>query len=186
MAGSIRKECTPSITLRNLYGTPATDRRIKSRVSSRRANFHFAEFKDYSFYDPLRDEKGTSRKKRVDLGEQTTDAEGKAPSRSATRALRRRDLRDDVLRGRLRSEGGRSVHADNSSSSPRLPYVVGYKADGDSNYINAETARTVDLIAVDPASKKSRLENVQLDLIEQSYVSSWRRRTTAITPTNPS
>ncbi len=50
------KEMKASIALANLYGTPASDRRIKSKVELSPASFSFPEFKEYSFYDPLLDE----------------------------------------------------------------------------------------------------------------------------------
>ncbi|MDB6151962.1 MAG: Alpha-2-macroglobulin, partial [Chthoniobacteraceae bacterium] len=52
-----------------------------------------------------------------------------------------------------------------------LPYVVGYKGDGDLNYIPMGNPRTVDWIAIDPALKKIALENLECRLVEHSFVS---------------
>ncbi|HEY2615008.1 MAG TPA: MG2 domain-containing protein, partial [Chthoniobacterales bacterium] len=72
------KEMRAAIALANLYGTPATDRRVKSRVELSPADFSFPEFRDYSFYDSLFDEKKERQHETVDLGEQTTNADGAA------------------------------------------------------------------------------------------------------------
>ena len=61
-------------------------------------------------------------------------------------------------------EGGRSVTGQASALVSALPYVVGYKADGDLNYINANTPRAVDLLAVDPQLNRIAVENVTLDV----------------------
>ena len=68
-------------------------------------------------------------------------------------------------------EGGRSITGQASALVSALPYVVGYKADGDLNYINASTPRAVDLLAVDPQLNRIALQNVTLDVIAQEYVS---------------
>src|SRR6202043_1532762 len=72
------REMKASIVLANLYGTPASDRRVKSRVELSPAAFSFDDFKDYSFYDPQLDEKKERQSEMIDLGEQNTDADGKA------------------------------------------------------------------------------------------------------------
>lgn len=165
------REMKASITLANLYGTPASDRRIKSRVELSPAAFSFAEFKDYSFYDPLLDEKKERQAETVDLGEQNTDAEGKTELdlqldrfADATYSMR---LFAEAFEG----EGGRSVTGQASALVSSLPYVVGYQSDGDLKYINASTPRAVDLVAVDSKLNKIQLENVTLSVIAQEYVS---------------
>ncbi len=77
-AGSIRRTSGAHVTLQNLYGTPASDRRITSQMELSPAAFHFAEYNDYVFCDPLRDAKRESRSQTVDLGETKTDAAGQA------------------------------------------------------------------------------------------------------------
>jgi alpha-2-macroglobulin len=165
------KEMKASIALANLYGTPASDRRIKSRVELSPASFSFPEFKDYSFYDPLLDEKAERQAESVDLGEQNTNEAGHAELElqldrfaDATYSMR-------FFAEAFEGEGGRSVTGQASALVSALPYVVGYKSDGDLRYINASTPRAVDLLAVDPQLNKIPLENVTLNVIAQEYVS---------------
>src|SRR4029450_9353940 len=67
-------------------------------------------------------------------------------------------------------EGGRSVTGDVSALVSALPYVIGYKADGDLRYIEMNKPRGVDLVAVDPQLNRIAIENVTLNLIVQEYV----------------
>ncbi|PYJ84837.1 MAG: alpha-2-macroglobulin, partial [Verrucomicrobia bacterium] len=165
------REMKASIALANLYGTPASDRKIKSRVELSPASFSFDQFKDYSFYDPQLDEKKDRQSETVDLGEQNTDADGKTELdlqldrfADATYSMR-------FFAEAFEGEGGRSITGQASALVSSLPYVVGYKSDGDLKYINATTPRAVDLVAVDSKLNKIALENLTLNVIAQEYVS---------------
>ncbi|HEX4631937.1 MAG TPA: alpha-2-macroglobulin [Chthoniobacterales bacterium] len=165
------REMKASIALANLYGTPASDRRVKSRVELWPASFSFEEFKDYSFFDPMLDEKKVRGSETVDLGEQNTDADGKTDLdlqldrfADATYSMR-------FFAEAFEGEGGRSITGQASQLVSSLPYVVGYKSDGDLNYINASTPRAVDLLAVDSKLDKIALDDLTLTVIAQEYVS---------------
>src|SRR4051812_7880144 len=160
-----------AITLANLYGTPASDRKIKSKVELSPAAFSFDEFKDYSFYDALLDDNKVRQSETVDLGEKNTDADGKTELdlqldrfADATYSMR-------FFAEAFEGEGGRSITGQASALVSSLPYVVGYKSDGDLNYVNASTPRAVDLIAVDSKLNKIPLDEVTLSVIAQEYVS---------------
>jgi uncharacterized protein YfaS (alpha-2-macroglobulin family) len=165
------RDMKAAITLANLYGTPASDRRIKSKVELSPAAFSFSEFKDYSFFDPTLDDNKVRQPDTVDLGEKNTDADGKTELdlqldrfADATYSMR-------FFAEAFEGEGGRSITGQASALVSSLPYVVGYKSDGDLKYINASTPRAVDLLAVDPQLNKIALENVTLNVIAQEYVS---------------
>ncbi|MFL6590795.1 MAG: alpha-2-macroglobulin [Chthoniobacterales bacterium] len=165
------RDMKAAITLANLYGMPASDRRVKSRVELSPAAFSFDAFKDYSFYDALLDENKVRQFETVDLGEKNTDADGKTDLdlqldrfADATYSMR-------FFAEAFEAEGGRSITGQASTLVSSLPYVVGYKSDGDLKYINASTPRAVDLIAVDSHLNKIALDNVTLNIIAQEYVS---------------
>lgn len=165
------KDVTAAITLRNLYGTPATGRRIKSHVVLSPAGFHFDEYAGYTFYDRLRGEHEERTRHKEDLGEQTTDDEGVATVRlnlerfaGATYALR------FAVEG-FEADGGRSVATGNSALVSDQPYVVGAKPEGDFGYIQMGTPRSVDWIALDPTLKKIAIDNLECRLTERVFVS---------------
>ncbi|MGH7981790.1 MAG: alpha-2-macroglobulin family protein [Candidatus Udaeobacter sp.] len=165
------KEMHASVTLANLYGTPATDRRVTGKVELAPAAFSFPEFRDFTFFDPLFDENKYRQEQTVDLGEQKTDGEGHADFdlqlerfADATYAMR-------FIAEGFEGEGGRSVTGDVTALVSALPYVIGYKADGDLRYIEMNKPRGVDLVAVDPQLDRIAIENITLNLIAQEYVS---------------
>jgi uncharacterized protein YfaS (alpha-2-macroglobulin family) len=165
------KEMRASIALANLYGTPATDRRVKSHVELSPSGFSFPEFRDYSFYDSLFDDKKVQQHETVDLGEQQTNAEGRADFDLQLDRFANATYSMQFFAEAFEGEGGRSITGQASVLVSALPYVVGYKSDGNLSYINANTPRAVDLLAVDPQLKRIAIENVTLDVIAQENVS---------------
>jgi uncharacterized protein YfaS (alpha-2-macroglobulin family) len=165
------KEMHAFVALANLYGTPATDRRVTGKVELAPAAFSFPEFRDFTFFDPLFDENKSRTEQTVDLGEQKTDGEGRTDFdlqlerfADATYAMR-------FIAEGFEGEGGRSVTGDVSALVSALPYVIGYKADGDLRYIEMNKPRGIDLVAVDPQLNRIAIENITLNLIAQEYVS---------------
>ena len=96
------KEMRASIALANLYGTPASDRRIKSqRRAFARAVSRFANSgTTASTIRCATRRRAAARNGRSRRAERRTPR-ARAELRSATRTIRRRDLRDAVLRRRL-------------------------------------------------------------------------------------
>src|SRR5439155_17446164 len=72
------KQMRASILLANLYGTPATDRRITAKIELSPTGFSFPEFRAFIFCDPTFDEKKERRPQSVELGEKKTDNDGHA------------------------------------------------------------------------------------------------------------
>lgn len=165
------KEMHASVALANLYGTPATGRRVTGKVELTPAAFSFPEFREFIFFDPLLGGKKYRSEQEVDLGEKRTDDAGHVDFdlqlerfADATYAMR-------FIAEGFEGEAGRSVTGDVSALVSALPYVIGYKADGDLRYIDMKKPRAVDLVAVDPQLNRIAIENVTLNLIVEEYVS---------------
>ena len=112
-----------------------------------------------------------SKSKQSISAKQKTDGEGHADFdlqlerfADATYAMR-------FIAEGFEGEGGRSVMGDVGALVSALPYVIGYKADGDLRYIDMNKPRAIDLVAVDPQLNRIAIENVTLNLIVQEYVS---------------
>ncbi|MEY2555843.1 MAG: alpha-2-macroglobulin, partial [Verrucomicrobiota bacterium] len=165
------KEMRASVALANLYGTPATDRRVVARLELRPTAFSFPEFRDYTFFDPLFDPKKERQEQTIELGENKTDGAGQTQFdlqlerfADATYSMR------FVAEG-FEAEGGRSVTDTTTTLISALPYVIGCKADGDLRYIDTKKPRVVDLVAVDAQLNRIALANVTANVIAQEYVS---------------
>ena len=116
--------------------------------------FHFAQFKDYTFHDPLREDRKTPEPQSVDLGEKTTDAEGKATVDLDLERFADSTYEMTLTTEGFEAEGGRSVTAYNSLLVSALPRVIGYKADCELNYVPKDSPHFIDFIAIDPALQK--------------------------------
>jgi len=160
-----------TIALANLYGTPASDRRVTGKVELEPAAFSFSEFPDFTFFDPLIDEKKTRSEQTSDLGEQKTDNDGRADFDLQLERFADSTYAMRFIAEGFEGEGGHSVTSYVSALVSALPYVIGYKPDGDLRYIDMKKARAVDLIAIDPQLNKIAVENVTLNVVTQEYVS---------------
>lgn len=165
------KDTSARVTLANLYGTPATGRRLTARLELRPTGFCFPDFPGYLFFDPQSDPKKEREDQTIALGEKNTDEVGQANFdlqlerfANATYAML------FVVEG-FEAEGGRSVTATNDALISTLPYVIGSKPDGDLRYIAMNKTRGVELIAVDSQLKRIALANATINIIAQEYVS---------------
>ncbi|MBA3962859.1 MAG: alpha-2-macroglobulin [Chthoniobacterales bacterium] len=165
------KDVQAFVTLRNLYGTPASARRVASKLELSPANFSFSEFKDYSFHDPLRDDQKEHTTQTVDLGDLTTNDEGKVTVPLNLERFADATYEMNFSTEGFEADGGRSVHAYNSLLVSALPRVIGYKPDAPLDYLQKNSAHTIDFIAVDRGLNKVATENLKFDLIERTYVS---------------
>jgi len=165
------KDMHASVTLANLYGTPASDRRITGRVELAPAAFSFPEFRDFIFFDPLVDEKKPRHDETIDLGEKKTDGNGHSEFDLQLERFADATYSMQFVAEGFESEGGRSVTSDATALVSALPYVIGCKTNGDLHYIEAKKPRTIELIALDPQLNRIAIQNITLNVIAQEYVS---------------
>src|SRR5207244_3497364 len=107
----------------------------------------------------------------VDLSEKKTDDAGHVDFDLQMERFADATYQMQFIAEGFEGEGGRSVTGDVGALVSALPYVIGYKADGDLRYIEMSKPRGVDLVAVDPQLNRIAIENVTLNLIAQEYVS---------------
>ncbi len=165
-----------AITLQNLYGTPATERRIKAHLNLSPTGFSFDAFPGFSFYDRLLDREHDPKYQEVDLGDQTTDAKGETTFDLNLERFSNATYAMSFYAEGFEADGGRSVNAQNRALVSPLPYLVGSKADGDLGYIALGTLRTAQFIAINPALKPIALSGLHFHLIEHTYVSVLTKR----------
>lgn len=146
------------INLQNLFGTPASDRRITAKLSLLPVFPAFPSYRSYKFYDPQRTKKGFDE----DLPEMKTDSQGNAEI----------DLRLDrfvsatyrlhlVVQG-FEPDGGRSISAEKTQIVSSLTYLIGVKT--------RDSIRSVHIIAIDSQAKKIDVDNLKQVLIERRYL----------------
>jgi uncharacterized protein YfaS (alpha-2-macroglobulin family) len=164
------------VRLENLFGTPAQERNVEARFSLEPTGFHFRDYADYRFEDPLADpEKGLQSVARG-LDMIKTDADGMArfelPLEEYVQGTYR--LRFDAEG--FEQGGGRSVSASSSTLLSPLASLVGYKADGKLGYINQDSERKLSFVAIDSDLNQISREALRLQLIERRHVSTLVRQ----------
>lgn len=160
-------ELQANIDVQNLFGTPAQDRRVTSKLTLRPMYPSFDAFPDYAFYENRQNSDGFE----TNLEDRTTDEKG-----TANIPLDLKSYADATYQLQLLSEafvagGGRSVSATARVLVSPYDYLIGVKPDGDLGYINRGAVRHLNVIAVDPTLKQIALPALKVALIEQKYIS---------------
>ncbi len=165
------KEMRAEVMLANLYGTPATDRKVTAQLELTPSAFSFSDFPGYVFFDPLFDEKKERHEQTIELGENKTDAGGQTEFDLQLERFADATYSMRFIAEGFEAEGGRSVTGTMDALVSALPYVIGCKADGELRYVEMNKPRAVDLVAVDPQLKRIALANVTANVIAQEHVS---------------
>jgi uncharacterized protein YfaS (alpha-2-macroglobulin family) len=155
------------INAQNLFGTPATDRRVETAMTLSPAYPAFRSHPDFSFYDPQRAKESYSDT----LPEAKTDANGDATIDLNLKRYGRATYRLSLLGKVFEPEGGRSVTAEASVLVSELPYLVGVKNDGDLGFVSRGSKRISQVITIDPQAKRVATEGLTLQLVERKVVS---------------
>lgn len=161
------KDLKANINVQNLFGTAAENRRVSANMTLSPAYPAFSAYKDFMFYDPLRAKEGYNEK----LSDATTNAEGIAEFKLGLEKYAKATYRLHILAQAYEIGSGRSVSAEVAALISELPYLVGFKADGDFNYVSKSSKREVSLIAVNSTLQKIAVEGLNLHLVERKYVS---------------
>ncbi|MGC6389041.1 alpha-2-macroglobulin family protein [Ewingella sp. S1.OA.A_B6] len=160
-------ELKANIDVQNLFGTPAQERRVTSKLTLRPMYPSFDQFPDYLFYENRTNSDGFE----TELQDQTTDVEGKAAIPLDLKSYADATYQLQLLSEAFTAGSGRSVAATARVLVSPYDYLVGVKADGDLGYINKGAERHLNLIAVNPSLEKVALPDLTLSLIEQKYIS---------------
>lgn len=155
------------VNVLNLFGTPATNRRVEAVLTLSPAYPAFRSYPQYSFTDPSRAKETFSDK----LGEKQTDEQGIAEFDLGLQRYQQATYHLHFLANAFEPEGGRNVSAEAATLVSDRPYLVGHKADGDLGYIDLNTARHVSFIAIDPKAKKTAVGDLHLVRVERKVVS---------------
>jgi len=161
------KDLKARVSLQNLFGTPATERRVRALLELSPTLPSFSKFRDYRFSDPLHAKESVSDH----LPDEETDENGEAEfdlnlSRFAAATYRLRFLANGY-----ESEGGRSVAAETQVTVSPMEFLVGWKPDGDLHYVNKGSERSVQLIAVGPQATRVAASGLRALILERKYLS---------------
>ena len=156
-----------NIALQNLFGTPADARRVTATMTLQPALPSFPQWRDYQFHDPQYTKEGFTEP----LPEAKTNDKGEAEFDLNLARYAKATYRLHVVTQGFEADGGRGVSAEAATLVSSMPFLVGYKADGDLNYVSRGAKRGVELIAIDPSAKKTAAKELKLIHVERKFVS---------------
>ncbi|NRB39920.1 MAG: alpha-2-macroglobulin family protein, partial [Pseudomonadales bacterium] len=162
---------TARVSLKNLFGTAAQDRKMQARLTIQPHHFRFIAYEDYTFTDTFFDKNQKPLSVNRLLSDSRTDADGIVEFDLDVSQFKQGTYRLSFTVEGFDQAGGRSVIAANSAFISPLSILVGYKSDGKLDYINAKSKRQITFIAIDQNLKKKTAENLSLRLIEIQSVS---------------
>ncbi|MGI5309536.1 alpha-2-macroglobulin [Rheinheimera sp. WS51] len=159
------------IQLDNLFGTPAQQRLVSAKFELVPSRFNFEEFPDFKFVS-LQQSDSARERIQENLVDQETDANGQANFSLPLEQYSGGTYRLVFEAEGFDSGGGRSVQLMQTALISPLSQLVGYKADGDLNYLKKQQARKVDFIAINNQLVQQSLPDLALKLIVKRAVSS--------------
>ncbi len=161
------KDLKGRVNAQNLFGTPAENRRVEASMTLQPAWPVFRSFVDYQFYDPQRAKEGFTD----ELPSAQTDANGEAEVDLKLQRFARATYRLSLLAKVFEPEGGRNVAAEVNALVSEQPFLIGVKHDGDLGFVSRGSERFSNLIAIDPAAKKTAVQGLNLQFVERKVVS---------------
>ncbi len=160
------------VRLRNLYGAPAGDRRLRGQLSVSPARLSFPGYEDFTFHDAMPYQGSALR---IDLNEVRTDAEGKSVLPLPLEKLRGGTLSCSLLVEGFEPGGGRAVTKRQSFLVSPLKAVLGYRPAGagcNLDFIPRGSATTLEFVALDSSLKRTDPGELTFSVAERHYVTS--------------
>jgi uncharacterized protein YfaS (alpha-2-macroglobulin family) len=147
---AISKTLINDVTLSNLFGVPAQGRKVTSQLSLRPIPFSFDKFKDVQFYTPKIKDVATDGLQSIKetLKAQTSNADGQVSIEIDLRRFTKGTYSLNLQTKGFEASGGRSVGTSARLLYSPASYLVGFTADGKLDYINLNSERNLELIAI--------------------------------------
>lgn len=155
------------VSVQNLFGTPAQERRIDASLTLTPAFPAFRSYRQYHFFDPQRAKEGYAEP----LGNATTNDKGEAEFALDLGKYGTASYQLYFLAKAFEAEGGRSVAAEAVALVSSQDYLIGSKAEGNLDFIARHAKIGANLIAIDAYAKKIAADGLKVILIERRYVS---------------
>ena len=167
---------TAAVSLRNLFGTPATERRITTHATLTPSEYSFDDFAGYKFTTNFIHGTGLSdntiRRTQTfaaDMPDAITNENGNANINI--------DFNRDIPYGTytltlningFESGSGKSVQTNIATRVSNVPYVVGWRATGgDLSYIKTNTPQKIHLIALGSDATQIDVKNLTMQLMRR-------------------
>ena len=156
-----------TVTAENLFGTPAQKRKVEGSLVLRPSTPDFPAYPGYRFHDPQLAKDGYDEK----LGDQVTDAAGKAVFRVDLSRYARATYRLNLLVRAFEPGSGRNVAAQAGVLVSSNDFLVGIKAADGLDFVKRDQPRSVRLLAIGPDGKPRAVDGLHAVVVEKRFVS---------------
>ena len=153
------------VSLWNLYGAPAANRKISAKVLLVPQKVQFSKYPEYVFIDPLMDPKKPVKVFTESLADMKTNSKGEAEFDLNLERFEKATYQLTFFAEGFEADGGRSVTSQTQTLVSPLPYFVGYKPDGDLSFIKQNSARAINYIAVNPELNTNEVKDLRIQLV---------------------
>lgn len=165
-----------TVNLQTLFGIAAEKRRVKAKLTLDPSSFAFAKYPDFTFHNRLEKEKSDEQEEagagqEIELGEQMTNEKGDAEFNLALERFSDGVFSMEFFAEAFEPDGGRSVRGAQTMLIAPLPYVVGWKADGDLGYIGMDAPRALKLLALAPDLNPLAVADLKQRIIQIRHAS---------------
>jgi uncharacterized protein YfaS (alpha-2-macroglobulin family) len=154
--------------VQTLFGIAATDRRMTAKLRIAPGSPVFEQWPGWTFGLPKHER---FEPREVELGETKTDENGHAKFPLPLEAYAAPLLRVSVDLEAFEADGGRGVRGALGTLVSRQPFLIGYKADGDFDFVPRDVARTFQITAIGPDAKPVAAPGLKRVLIETRHAS---------------
>ncbi|OCH98570.1 alpha-2-macroglobulin [Legionella jamestowniensis] len=156
---------TAKVQLWNLYGAPATERRVAGKLLLSPKRVEFKKYPQFIFHDPLVDPSKPAKIFTDTLPDTKTNDQGEAAFNLNLERFDKATYELTFFAEGFEAESGRSVTTQSTALVSPLPFFIGYKPDGDLKYIKQDSQRGVRFIAVNPQLNQQSVSDLKLQLV---------------------
>ncbi len=168
-------ELAAKISLENLFGAAAGDRRVTGIMHLDAVDFLFSTWPDYQFYNSTHSKSYSIAGQKVELGEVKTSAEGLAEMPLDLAKFDDVNMSVSLNLEAFENDGGHGVREQRSFLVSPGDYVAGFDADCQLDYLGKDAGGKVKLVALDQNLKAVAVENLRYRINETRYVSVLRK-----------
>ncbi|MCI4566526.1 MG2 domain-containing protein [Lysobacter sp. CFH 32150] len=161
------EDLSATVSVENLFGTPAQQRRVAATMVLRPAFPSFPAYPDYRFFDPQRAKEGYDET----LTDATTDNDGHAKFAIDLKKYERATYQLNFLARAYEPGSGRNVAAQANALVSSNDHLVGIKAQDDLGYVKRGDKRVVQLLTIGQDGKPKQVAGLHAVVVEKRYVS---------------
>lgn len=161
------EDLSAAVTIENLFGTPAQQRRVAATIVLRPAFPNFPAYPDYRFFDPQRAKQGYDET----LSDAVSDKDGHANFVIDLKKYEPATYQLSLLALAYEPGSGRNVAAQTKALVSSNDHLVGIKAQDDLGYVKRGAKRVVQLLTIGQDGKPKQVASLHAVVVEKRYVS---------------